>query len=81
MLKGKSSNQREGEGKLKHTSAHVQATWTFDVPLANQIFTIIKSYQVPISPNPCKLQFNYLVINPETDFSPTTIITTQTTNI
>jgi hypothetical protein len=59
------SPQRRGSNS-RPTSTQVKATWAYDVSLANQISTIIKPYQAPI---PCKLQFNYSVINLETNFS------------
>jgi hypothetical protein len=72
MLKGKSPNLQRKGIKLRSTSAHTKATWASDVLLVNHISILIKPYQVPISSIPCKLQLNYLVINPETGFSPIT---------
>jgi hypothetical protein len=78
MLRGKSPNPQRRGSKPQPTSTHTKATWTFDETLANQIPPFIKLYQTPIIPFPWKLHSNYLVINPETGFLPTT---TKTTNI
>jgi hypothetical protein len=59
---------KQGTAQFTHT----KATWTSDVSLTNQISSLIKSYQATIPPIPCKLHFNYSVINPKTNFSPTT---------
>jgi hypothetical protein len=81
MLRGKSLRPQRRGSNLWPTSAQVKATWAFDVSLAIQISILIKPYQAPISPIPCKLQFNYSVINPETGYPTTTITTFQTINM
>jgi hypothetical protein len=75
MLRDKNPSPQRRGSKLQPTSAYATATWASDVPLANQILPLIKSYQTPIPPIPSKLHSNYLVINLEIGFFQ------QTTNI
>jgi hypothetical protein len=68
MLRDKSLSPQKRESKLRPTSTHTKATWASDVSFANQIYPLIKPYQAPIPPIPCKLYYNYSVINIEIGF-------------
>jgi hypothetical protein len=74
MLKDKNPSPQTRGNKPVPTSIHTKATWASEMPSANQIPPLIKSYQALIPLILCKFHSTYQVTNPKIEVSLITTI-------